>query len=127
MAFMTCCREKFKLSRRSIRNAVDLVTFFLAANGVTGLFNKGEKPKFTKKKPERYTPGQLEAIYAASPPDDKLLWQFFAKTGMREHEVACAMYSDIGYTSKTKTIRVTEKPSLYFPSKGLRRTCDPHT
>ena len=125
MAFMTCCREKFKLSRRSIRNAVDLVTFFLAANGVTGLFNKGEKPKFTKKKPERYTPGQLEAIYAASPPDDKLLWQFFAKTGMREHEVACAMYSDIGYTSKTKTIRVTDKPSLSFHPKDYEERVIP--
>jgi integrase/recombinase XerD len=125
MAFMTCCRDKFGLSRRSIRNAVDLVTFFLTANGVTGLFNKGEKPKFTKKKPERYTPGQLEALYAASHPDDKLLWQFFAKTGMREHEVACAMYSDIGYTSKTKTIRVTDKPSLDFHPKDYEERVIP--
>jgi integrase/recombinase XerD len=125
MAFMTCCRDKFGLSRRSIRNAVDLVTFFLAANGVTGLFNKGEKPKFTKKKPERYTPGQLEALYAASRPDDKLLWQFFAKTGMREHEVACAMYSDIGYTSMTKTIRVTDKVNLDFHPKDYEERVIP--
>ena len=125
MAFMTCCRDRFGLSRRSIRNAVDLVTFFLAANGVTGLFNKGEKPKFTKKKPERYTPGQMEALYAASRPDDKLLWQFFAKTGMREHEVACAMYSDIGYTSKTKTIRVTDKPDLDFHPKDYEERVIP--
>lgn len=125
MAFMTCCRDTFGLSRRSIRNAVDLVTFFLAANGVTGLFNKGEKPKFTKKKPERYTPGQMEALYAASRPDDKLLWQFFAKTGMREHEVACAMYSDIGYTSRTKTIRVTDKPHLDFHPKDYEERVIP--
>lgn len=125
MAFMTCCRDRFGLSRRSIRNAVDLVTFFLTTNGVTGLFNKGEKPKFTKKKPERYTPGQLEALYAASLPDDKLLWQFFAKTGMREHEVACAMYSDITYTSKTKTIRVTDKPILDFHPKDYEERVIP--
>jgi integrase/recombinase XerD len=125
MAFMTCCRDKFGLSRRSIRNAVDLVTFFLTANGVTGLFNKGEKPKFTKKKPERYTPGQLEALYAASHPDERLLWQFFAKTGMREHEVACAMYSDIGYTSKTKTIRISDKPSLDFHPKDYEERVIP--
>jgi integrase len=120
MAFMTCCRDKFGLSRRSIRNAVDLVTFFLTANGVTGLFNKGEKPKFTKKKPERYTPAQLEALYAASHPDEKLLWQFFAKTGMREHEVACAMYSDIGYTSKTKTTGWQAEPFLRYRGHATR-------
>jgi integrase len=125
MAFMTCCRDRFGLSRRSIRNAVDLVTFFLAANGVTGLFKKGEKPKFTKKKPERYTPGQLEALYAASHPDDRLLWQFFAKSGMREQEVACAMYSDIGYASKTKTIRVSDKPSFDFHPKDYEERVIP--
>jgi integrase/recombinase XerD len=117
MVFMTCCRDKFELSRRSIRNMVDLVTFFLAANGVKGLFNKGEKPKFTNKKPERYTPDQLEALYSSSTPDEKLLWQFFAKTGMREREVACAQYSDINYTSRTKTIRVADKPSFGFHPK----------
>jgi hypothetical protein len=108
MDFMTCCRDRFGLSRRAIRNMVDLVTFFLASNGVTGLFNKGEKPKFTKKKPERYMPDQLEALYSASTPDEKLLWQLFAKTGMREREVACAQYTDINYASKTKTIRIGE-------------------
>lgn len=117
MRFMTCCRDKFKLSRRSIRNVVDLVTFFLAAYGVTGLFHKGEKPKFTSKKPERYSPDQLQSLYAASTEDEKLLWQFFAKTGMREREVACAEYSDISYTSKTKTIRVEDKPRFGFHPK----------
>jgi integrase/recombinase XerD len=117
MNFMTCCRDRFELSRRSIRNMVDLVTFFLAANGVTGLFNKGEKPKFTNKKPERYTADELEALYSASTPEETLLWQFFAKTGMREREVACAQYSDINYTSKTKTIRVADKPSFGFHPK----------
>lgn len=117
MDFMTCCRDRHELSRRSIRNMVDLVTFFLAANGVTGLFNKGEKPKFTNKKPERYTVDELEALYSASTPEEKLLWQFFAKTGMREREVACAQYSDINYTSKTKTIRLADKPAFAFHPK----------
>jgi integrase/recombinase XerD len=117
MNFMTCCRDKFELSRRSIRNMVDLVTFFLAANGVAGLFGKGEKPKFTNKKPERYTADQLETLYSSSTPEEKLLWQFFAKTGMREREVACAQYSDINYTSKTKTIRVVDKPGFGFRPK----------
>jgi len=117
MNFMTCCRDRFELSRRSIRNMVDLVTFFLAANGVAGLFSKGEKPKFTNKKPERYTADQLEALHSSSTPEEKLLWQFFAKTGMREREVACAQYSDINYTSKTKTIRVADKPAFAFHPK----------
>lgn len=117
MRFMTCCRDKFKLSRRSLRNVVDLATFFLAAYGVTGLFHKGEKPKFTSKKPERYSPDQLQSLYAASTGDEKLLWQFFAKTGMREREVACAEYSDINYNSKTKTIRVADKPRFGFHPK----------
>ena len=116
MEFVTYLRNQ-GLSDRTVHNELERILTFLRWCGITGLLSASDKPKFTAKKVDAYDEGQLAALYTASTDDERLLWQFFVCSGMREGEVAHVYYTDLNYNARVKTVSVTEKPEWGWKPK----------
>jgi len=116
MDFIAFLRKE-GLADRTVHNGVERILTFLRWCGITGLLSRNDKPKFTAKKVDAYDENQLEALYVHSTREEKLLWQFFVHTGMREGEVAHVYYTDVNHNSKVKTVSVTEKPEWGWKPK----------
>ena len=116
MEFITFLRDE-GLSDRSVHNGLERILTFLRWCGITGLLTRNDKPKYTAKKVDAYDDKELADLYSASSQEEKLLWQFFVHTGMREGEVAHVYYSDVNFNSKVKTVSVREKPEWGWKPK----------
>jgi len=123
MEFISFLRNE-GLSDRTVHNGVERILTFLRWCGITGLLSRNDKPKFTAKKVDAYDDTQLAALYAASTDEERLLWQFFVYTGMREGEVAHVYYTDVNHNSKVKTVSVTENLSG-VGSRRIRKSVKP--
>lgn len=69
---------------------------------------KNDWPRFTEEEPEVYEREEVSKFLAACQPDERLWFEFFLMTGMREQEVMCMYWSDINVAKCT--VRVTHKP-----------------
>jgi len=72
---------------RTVANRMSIVEQLLRRNGITGLLQRGDKPKFVEGLREMYQPEDLEALFKACTPDQKVLYMFFLFTGERDKEV----------------------------------------
>lgn len=100
---------------RTVANRMSVVEQFLRRNGIVGLLEKGDKPKYVEGLREMYQPEDLKALFKASTPDEKVLYMFFLFTGERDKEVRYTSWSDIDFVRKR--VRVTEKRRLGFKPK----------
>jgi integrase len=111
------------LGDRSVFNAYDGVKAFCNANhirfvtrnGVPGIMEADDTPKYTEKTIAAYNEDELKALFAAATPDERLVFQFFVGSGAREQEVAHACYRDLNFSDKT--LRITDKPQWGFKPK----------
>ena len=74
---------------------------FLKAQGVRGLVKKNDWPRFTEEEPEVYEREAVSKFLAACEPDERLWFEFFLMTGMREQEVMYRYWSDISFAKYT--------------------------
>lgn len=72
------------------------VVAFLRANGVR-VHENGDAPKFVEEEPEVYEKEELDKFFAACHTDEKLWFEFFLMTGMREQEVMYVYWKDIKF------------------------------
>ena len=100
---------------------------FLKAQGIRGLVQKNDWPRYTEEEPEIYEREELEQLFAACDEEEQLWFQFFLTTGMREQEVMYCYWSDIKFNGST--IRVTHKPDRNWTPKAYkeREIPVPHT
>ena len=91
---------------------------FLKANGVRGLVSKNDRPRYTEEEPETYEDDELDALFAACDADERLWFEFFLMTGMREQEAMYAYWSDINIAHAT--VRVTHKPDRGWTPKAYK-------
>ena len=80
---------------------------FLKAQGIRGLVGKNDWPRFTQEEPEIYEQDELDKLFAACDAEEKLWFDFFLMTGMREQEAMHVYWSDVNFAHAT--IRVTHK------------------
>jgi integrase len=85
---------------------------FLKANGILGLVGKNDWPRYTEEEPEMYELEELEKLFNEQ---ERLWFEFFFMTGMREQEVMHLFWSDINFAAST--VRVSHKPD----ADGRRR------
>lgn len=89
------------MSRRTILNYFRYTVIFLKAQGVhLGIPSKyytDQEPR----KPQEYKPYELKALFAAATPEEKLLFDSFYWTGMRNKEMANLTYRDIDFQHST--------------------------
>jgi integrase/recombinase XerD len=86
---------------------------FLKAEGVRGLLKNNDWPRSTEEEPEVYDNEDLDALFAACDEDERLWYEFFLITEMREQEVMHAYWWDINL--QHATVRVTRPDRGWTP------------
>jgi integrase len=71
-----------------------------------------------EEEPEVYEREDLETLFAACDQQEKLWFEFFLMTGMREQEVMHCSWDDVNLTRYTATVRY--KPEYGFSPKNCR-------
>jgi integrase/recombinase XerD len=111
-------REQKDQSPRSTYNKFENVMTFLKAQGVRGVVGKNDWPRFTEQEPEIYEREEIDTLLAACNDEERLWFEFFLMTGMREQEVMYAYWSDISLSAQA--VRVTHKSDRGWSPKAYK-------
>lgn len=87
LKFAGFLRDEKKQSPRSVYNKFETVMTFLQANGVRGLVGKSAWPRYTEEEREMYEQAELDTPFKACSEEERLWFEFFLMTGMREQGV----------------------------------------
>ena len=118
LKFAAFLRDEKEQAPRSVYNKFENVMTFLKANGIRGLAGKNDWPRYTEEEPETYEDDELDTLFAACDEKQRLWFEFFLMTGMREQEVMYAYWSDINF--KACTVRVSHKPDRGWTPKAYK-------
>lgn len=111
---MDALRQK-GLAPRTIYNHVMRIKGFLRSQGVTGLLKTEDIPDYDEPEVEAYDADQLDALFRAADPEERLLYEFFLNSGFRDQEVRYCTWRNVDF--KGKVISVKSKPELGFRPK----------
>lgn len=126
LKFAAFLRDEKEQSPRSCWNKFSNVMTFLKAQGIRGLTRKNDWPKYVEEEPEIYEREDLDTLFAACDADEKMWFEFFLMTGMREQEVMYCYWSDINLNVRFKdgavggVVRVTHKPDRNWTPKAYK-------
>jgi integrase/recombinase XerD len=98
LKFSAFLRDKKKLSPRTCWNKFSNVMSFLKGQGIRGLVSKNDWPRYVEDEPEVYEREELKKFFGACDQEERLWFEFFLMTGMREQEVMHATWDDINLT-----------------------------
>jgi integrase/recombinase XerD len=118
LKFSGFLRDQKKQSPRSVYNKFETVMTFLKANGIRGLVGKNDRPRYTEEEPEIYEQEELDKLFKACNEEERLWFEFFLMTGMREQEVMHTYWSDVNFTAST--VRVSHKPDRGWTPKAYK-------
>lgn len=93
--FLVCLRnQRPVLAPRTVHNRCSILRGFLRANDIN-VIARQDLPRYTEKEVAAYSEDELKALFAAAITEDRLAFQFFLLTGVREQEVQFACWSDV--------------------------------
>jgi integrase len=115
--FVEFCRDDLELSPRTVFNKFARVVAFLKTHKIK-LHDKGDAPRFVDEEPEVYEKDDLEKFFAACDAEERLWFEFFLMTGMREQEVMHTYWRDIKFADSV--VRVSYKPDLGWSPKAYK-------
>jgi integrase/recombinase XerD len=118
LKFSAFLRDEKKLHPRTCWNKFSNVMSFLKAQGIRGLVGKNDWPRFVEEEPEVYEKEELDTLFAKCDAQERLWFEFFLMTGMREQEVMHCSWADINLSRATVTVRY--KPEYGFSPKNYR-------
>jgi integrase/recombinase XerD len=118
LKFCAFLRDDKEQAPRSCWNKFANVMSFLKANGIRGLVKKNDWPRYTEEEPEIYEPEELDKLLAACDAEERLWYEFFLMTGMREQEVMYTYWSDVNFAHAT--VRVSHKPDRVWTPKAYK-------
>src|ERR1022692_251233 len=118
MAFAAFLRDKKHLAPRSCSNKFADVISFLKANGIRGLVGKNDWPRYTEEEPEIYEEEELDKLFKACDAEERLWYEFFLMTGMREQEAMYCSWEDVNLAHAT--VRVSHKPDRGWTPKAYK-------
>src|SRR6266478_3191349 len=118
LKFSAFLRDEKGQAPRSVSNKFENVMTFLKANGIRGLAGKNDWPRYTEEEPEIYEPEELDKLLAACDAEERLWYEFFLMTGMREQEVMYTYWSDVNVAQAT--VRVSHKPDRGWTPKAYK-------
>jgi site-specific recombinase XerD len=118
LKFSAFLRDEKEQAPRSVYNKFENVMTFLKANGIRGLVGKNDWPRYTEEEPEIYEQEELDKLVAACDDEERLWYEFFLMTGMREQEVMYTYWSDINLAHAT--VRVSHKPDRGWTPKAYK-------
>jgi len=120
LKFCAFLRDDKEQAPRSCWNKFANVMSFLKANGIRGLVKKNDWPRYTEEEPEIYEPEELDKLLAACDAEERLWYEFFLMTGMREQEVMYTYWSDVNFAHAT--VRVSHKPDRVWTPKARTKS-----
>ena len=118
LKFCAFLRDDKDQAPRSCWNKFANVMSFFKANGIRGLVKKTDWPRYTEEEPEIYEQEELAKLFAACDAEERLWYEFFLMTGMREQEVMHTYWSDINFAHAT--VRVSHKPDRGWTPKAYK-------
>lgn len=118
LKFSAFLRDEKKQSPRSVYNKFENVMTFLKAQGIRGLVDKNDWPRFVQEEPEVYERKELDKLFKVCDAEERLWFEFFLMTGMREQEVMHCAWPDVYLARCTVTVRY--KPEYGFSPKNYR-------
>jgi integrase/recombinase XerD len=118
LKFSAFLRDEKGQAPRSVYNKFENVMTFLKAQGIRGLIGKNDWPRFVEEEPEVYEKEELDVLFAKCNKSERLWFEFFLMTGMREQEVMHCSWADINLSRGTVTVRY--KPEYGFSPKNYR-------
>jgi integrase len=118
LKFCAFLRDDKKQSPRSVYNKFENLMAFLKAHGIRGLVGKNDWPRYTEEEPEIYEQEELDKLFAKCDAEERLWYEFFLMTGMREQEVMYTYWSDINFTASA--VRVSHKPDRGWTPKAYK-------
>jgi integrase len=118
LKFSAFLRDEKDQAPRSVYNKFENVMTFLKAQGIRGLVSKNDWPRFVEEEPEVYEKEELDTLFAKCDAEERLWFEFFLMTGMREQEVMHCSWADINLSRATVTVRY--KAEYGFSPKNYR-------
>jgi integrase len=118
LKFSAFLRDDKEQAPRSVYNKFENLMSFLKAQGIRGLVGKNDWPRFTEEEPEIYEKEELGKLFAACDAEERLWYEFFLMTGMREQEVMYTYWSDVNVAAST--VRVSHKPDRGWTPKAYK-------
>lgn len=105
LRFSAFLRDVKKLQPRTVYNKFENVMSFLKANDVRGLASKNDWPRYVEDEPEIYEREDLDEFFAACNQDERLWFEFFLMTGMREQEVMHTTWAELNLNRGVVNVR----------------------
>jgi integrase/recombinase XerD len=118
LKFCAFLRDDKEQAPRSVYNKFENLMSFLKAQGIRGLVGKNDWPRYTEEEPEFYEQKDLDKLFAACDAEERLWYEFFLMTGMREQEAMFCYWSDVNFTACT--VKVTHKPDAGWTPKAYK-------
>jgi integrase len=118
LKFCAFLRDEKDQAPRSCWNKFANVMSFLKANGIRGLVKKNDWPRYTEEEPEMYEQDELDKLFKGCDAEERLWYEFFLMTGMREQEVMYTYWSDVNLAQAT--VRVSHKPDRGWTPKAYK-------
>jgi integrase/recombinase XerD len=118
LQFTAFLRDSKKLQPRSVYNKFESIMSFLKTNGIRGLLGKNDWPRYVEEEPEIYEREDLNKFFAACNEDERLWFEFFLMTGLREQEVMYCTWSEVNLIRGTVTVRY--KAEFGFSPKAYK-------
>ncbi|HEY1804940.1 MAG TPA: tyrosine-type recombinase/integrase [Terracidiphilus sp.] len=118
LRFHAYLRDEKKQTPRSCWNKFSNVMSFLKAQGISAGVKKNDWPRYVEDTPAVYEKPDLEKLFAVCSPQERLYFEFFVMSGMREQEVMHTFWSDVNFTRNTVT--VSAKPQYGFTPKNYK-------
>jgi integrase len=111
------------LNQKTINRRVIIMLHAMRNQGATITMAKGDWPKTTEKKIEKYEPKELAAFFKACTKKQRLIFQVFLCTGFREREVSFLHWDDVDW--RAGSISVSAKLSVGFTPKSYEERTVP--
>jgi integrase/recombinase XerD len=118
LKFCAFLRDDKDQAPRSVYNKFENLMSFLKAQGIRGLVGKNDWPRFTEEEPEIYEQEELDKLFAGCDAEERLWYEFFLMTGMREQEAMYCYWSDVNFAAST--VRVSHKPDRGWTPKAYK-------
>ena len=118
LKFCAYLRDEKEQSARTVNVKFGYLMIFLKAQGVRGLAKKTDWPQYTEEEPEIYEREELDALFAKCDEEERLWYEFFRMTGMREQETMHTYWTDLNLSACT--VKVTHKPDRNWTPKAYK-------
>jgi len=123
LKFSAFLRDEKDQAPRSVYNKFEHVMTFLKAQGIRALVGKNDWPRYAEEEPEIYEKEEVNTLFANCDPEERLWFEFFLMTGMREQEIMHCYWSDVNLAAST--VKVSHKPDRGWTPKAYKERTVP--